>query len=164
MKTYRKKDNPLIPHYQPPTLIIGTSMVMKSIHDQYTDTQMFAAGYYLDVAEQPTVLQKFTDEFIWDEENGTVVRGIEDKTPEEIFEQTYNVTEISTRQGDVMLETYHLYDAVQDVIATLPKIQQIEANRAASYRIDNPLLVSITQQAGITLTQLRIMFYEASYF
>ena len=105
------------------------------------------------------------EEATFDYEAGTFYLNlVKAKSAEDMFEQTYTITEISRRQGDIMLETYHLYDTVQSIIPTLTKIEQIEAMSATSYRIDNQLLVTITGLAGITPTQLRVMFYEASYF
>ena len=87
MKQYRKKDAPLALVPQPKTLTIDGMAVLKSRNDFYTDAQMLAAGYYLDVSVQPTDSQKWSDDFSWDEEAGTVTRGVEVKSAEELAEE-----------------------------------------------------------------------------
>ena len=70
--------------------------------------------------------------------------------------------QVTMRQACIQLEADGLLDDVEAVVATLPRIYQIEWQRASVVLRDNPLVEIVRQQQGMTAEQIDTLFINAS--
>ena len=83
-----------------------------------------------------------------------------DLTPEEITAicaQSIPAV-ITRRQAKLVLLQYGLLDAVESVVATMPRAAQIEYADALSFERSNPLMGMVADAAGMTTEQVDAMF------
>lgn len=93
-----------------------------------------------------------------------------DCTPEEVAEidlrklpQPTPVPQaVSMRQASIALELAGLLDDVEAIVATLPRIYQIEWLRASTVQRNNPLVEMVRQQQGMTSEQIDTLFITAA--
>lgn len=69
---------------------------------------------------------------------------------------------VSMRQASIALELAGLLDDVEAIVATLPRIYQIEWQRASVVFRDNPLVEMVCQEQGMTEVQIDDLFIQAS--
>jgi hypothetical protein len=69
---------------------------------------------------------------------------------------------VSMRQACVQLEIDGLLDDVEAIVATLPRVYQIEWQRASTVSRDNPLVEMARQQQGMTAEQIDALFIAAA--
>lgn len=69
---------------------------------------------------------------------------------------------VTMRQACVQLEVNGLLDDVEAIVATLPRVYQIEWQRASTVQRDNPLVEMVRQQQGMTSEQIDALFIAAS--
>lgn len=69
---------------------------------------------------------------------------------------------VTMRQACIQLELEGLLDDVEAIVATLPRIYQIEWQRASSVSRDNPLVEMVRQQQGMTPAQIDTLFIAAA--
>lgn len=69
---------------------------------------------------------------------------------------------VSMRQACLQLEIDGLLDDVEEIVATLPRIYQIEWQRASVVGRDNKLVEMVRQQKGMTEDQIDLLFIKAS--
>ena len=69
--------------------------------------------------------------------------------------------EVSIRQACLALEGAGLLDDVEAVVATLPKVYQIEWQRASVVLRSNPLVEIVRQQNSMTEAQIDALFIQA---
>lgn len=156
---YRTKENPNILRYLPSQIEYNGVKYCPPLNTNLDKEIELHIGYYVDITPVYDHSTHQTGEkYIWNEVDGTVIVDIIEIPLYISIPKT-----ITRRQGDMILEIYGLYDIIQNIKSSLPKLQMIEANSVSSYDIDNPLLVSVTTDAGMTQEQLNTMFYEASY-
>lgn len=70
--------------------------------------------------------------------------------------------QVTMRQACIQLEADGLLDDVEAVVATLPRIYQIEWQRTSVVLRDNPLVEIVRQQQGMTPEQIDTLFINAS--
>jgi hypothetical protein len=70
--------------------------------------------------------------------------------------------QVTMRQACIQLEIDGLLDDVEAVVATLPKVYQIEWQRAAVVYRDNALVEMVRQQRGMTPEQIDDLFTKAA--
>lgn len=94
-----------------------------------------------------------------------------DCTPEEIAEIEARVAlaqiaqvpqSVTMRQACIQLEIDGLLDDVEAIVATLPRIYQIEWQRASVVLRDNLLVEMVRQQKGMTSEQIDALFIAAA--
>ena len=69
--------------------------------------------------------------------------------------------QVTMRQACIQLEIDGLLDDVEALVATLPRIYQIEWQRASVVLRDNPLVEIVRQQKGMTSEQIDALFVAA---
>ena len=69
---------------------------------------------------------------------------------------------VTMRQASIALELAGLLDDVEAIVATLPRIYQIEWQRASVVLRDNPLVEMVRQEHGMTEAQIDDLFIAAS--
>lgn len=69
---------------------------------------------------------------------------------------------VTMRQASIALEIAGLLDDVEAIVATLPRIYQIEWQRASTVQRDNPLVEMVRQQQGMTDAQIDALFVQAA--
>ena len=84
-----------------------------------------------------------------------------DNVPFDIAEKLFNVDTLSPRQARLILLQYGLLDEVEALLAT-DKAMQIWWEYSLDYKRDNPILIGMATQLGLTEEQLDNMFIEAS--
>lgn len=67
-------------------------------------------------------------------------------------------TRLTRRQAKLILLQYGLLDAVESVVATMPRAAQIEYADALSFERSNPLMTLVAETAGLTTEQVDAMF------
>jgi len=73
-----------------------------------------------------------------------------------------DVQSVTIRQACIQLELDGLLDDVEALVATLPKVYQIEWQRAGTVLRDNPLVEMVRQQKEMTHAQIDELFNKAS--
>lgn len=68
---------------------------------------------------------------------------------------------VTMRQACIQLEVDGLLDDVEAIVATLPRVYQIEWQRASNVFRDNPLVEMVRQQKGMTSAQIDDLFIAA---
>jgi len=68
---------------------------------------------------------------------------------------------VTLRQACIQLEIAGLLDDVEAIVATLPRIYQIEWQRASTVARDNPLVEMVRQQQAMTSEQIDALFIAA---
>lgn len=104
----------------------------------------------------------------WDSE--TNQQRERDCTPEEVAEielrklpqPTPIPQSVTMRQASIALELAGLLDDVEAIVATLPRIYQIEWQRASNVLRDNLLVEMVRQQQGMTDAQIDALFVQAA--
>lgn len=79
--------------------------------------------------------------------------------PEPVIEVPQSVT---MRQACIQLELDGLLDDVELIVAGLPRIYQIEWQRASVVMRDNPLVEMVRQQQAMTSAQIDTLFIKAA--
>jgi hypothetical protein len=69
---------------------------------------------------------------------------------------------VTMRQASIALELAGLLDDVEAIVATLPRIYQIEWQRASNVLRDNLLVEMVRQQQGMTDAQIDALFIAAA--
>lgn len=69
---------------------------------------------------------------------------------------------VTMRQASIALELAGLLDDVEVIVATLPRIYQIEWQRASNVQRDNPLVEMVRQQQRMTDEQIDALFVQAA--
>ena len=69
---------------------------------------------------------------------------------------------VTMRQACIQLEIDGLLDDVEIVVASLPRIYQIEWQRASTVFRDNPLVEIVRQQKSMTHAQIDTLFIAAN--
>ena len=69
---------------------------------------------------------------------------------------------VTMRQACIQLEIAGLLDDVEAIVATLPRIYQIEWQRASNVLRDNLLVEMVRQQQGMTSEQIDALFIAAA--
>lgn len=69
---------------------------------------------------------------------------------------------VTMRQASIVLELAGLLDDVEAIVATLPRIYQIEWQRASVVFRDNPLVEMVRQQKNLSETEIDSLFIEGS--
>ena len=70
--------------------------------------------------------------------------------------------EVTMRQACLALEGAGLLDDVEAIVATLPKVYQIEWQRASTVLRSNPLVEMVRQQNSMTDAQIDALFVTAA--
>ena len=71
-------------------------------------------------------------------------------------------SEVTMRQACIQLELDGLLDDVEAIVSTLPRVYQIEWERASVVLRDNPLVEMVRQQKGMTTEQIDALFVAAA--
>ena len=71
-------------------------------------------------------------------------------------------SKVTMRQASIALELAGLLDDVEAIVATLPRIYQIEWQRASVVLRDNSLVEMVREQQGMTTEQIDALFVTAS--
>ena len=71
-------------------------------------------------------------------------------------------TEVTMRQACLALEGAGLLDDVEAIVATLPRVYQIEWQRASTVLRSNPLVEMVRQQNSMTEAQIDTLFVTAA--
>ena len=69
---------------------------------------------------------------------------------------------VTMRQACIAIELAGLLDDVEAIVATLPRIYQIEWQRASNVLRDNLLVEMVRQQKGMTGAQIDALFVDAA--
>lgn len=69
---------------------------------------------------------------------------------------------VTMRQACIQLEIAGLLDDVEAIVATLPRVYQIEWQRASDVFRDNALVEMVRQQKTMTSEQIDALFIEAA--
>ncbi len=69
---------------------------------------------------------------------------------------------VTMRQACIQLELDGLLDDVEVIVAALPKVYQIEWQRASIVKRDNPLVEMVRVQKGMTPAQIDALFVKAA--
>jgi hypothetical protein len=69
---------------------------------------------------------------------------------------------VTMRQASIQLELDGLLDDVEAIVAVLPRVYQIEWQRASMVTRDNPLVEMVRQQQGMTSEQIDALFVAAA--
>lgn len=71
-------------------------------------------------------------------------------------------SQVTMRQACIQLESAGLLDDVEAIVVTLPRIYQIEWQRASTVQRDNPLVEMVRQQQNMTVEQIDDLFIAAA--
>ena len=84
-----------------------------------------------------------------------------DNVPFDIAEKLFNVDTLSPRQARLILLQYGLLDEIEALLAT-DKAMQIWWEYSLDCKRDNPILIDMATQLGMTDEQLDDMFIQGS--
>ena len=114
-------------------------------------------GCAIAVSDAVRTIHEVHPDYRWD---GTTL--VEHVQPTPPAPEPYIPTQLTRRQAKLILLQYGLLDAVEAVVATLPRAAQIEYADALSFERSNPLMKLVAETAGLTTEQVDAMFVAGS--